>query len=160
MIRILMGALLFTSVILGSEITLRGDIDKAVRFDTQTLRAMAPTVIDKLPVVCKSGEEKVAPSRYKGVLLSSLLDQTSFSAQSFKMYNTMAVIVTARDGYRVMFSYNELYNTAVGQQVIVAYEKDGRDLENGALMLLSGGDTMTGPRHVRDVAEVEVRFLK
>ncbi len=150
--------LLLIRSVFSMEITLDGDLHQPLVIDGESLRAMAPTVLEKLPVVCKSGEEKVAPSRYKGVRLSLLLDQASFATESFKAYNTMAVIVTADDGYRVMFSYNELYNTPVGDGVIVAYEKDGQALASP--VLLSGADRMTGPRHVRDLRRVTVRFLK
>ena len=71
----------------------------------------------------------------------------------------MVVIARATDGYVVTFSWNELYNTPIGDSVLVAYEKDGKPLEpgEGQLLLISGKDTRTGPRHVRWLSEIEVK---
>ncbi|MFI4929324.1 MAG: hypothetical protein ACHP83_03750, partial [Burkholderiales bacterium] len=35
------------------------------------------------------------------------------------------VVAIARDGYRAVFSWPELANTAAGAQVMVVYERDG-----------------------------------
>jgi hypothetical protein len=71
------------------------------------------------------------------------------------------IVAHARDGYRAIFSWNELHNTAVGEQVIVVYERSGAPLGGnlGDLCLLSGNDLHLGPRHLRHLCGVTVQHL-
>ena len=74
----------------------------------------------------------------------------------------MVIVARATDGYVVTFSWNELYNTAIGKDVLVAWEKDGKplDVREGQLLLISGQDIKTGPRHVRNLSSIEVLRMK
>jgi hypothetical protein len=71
------------------------------------------------------------------------------------------VVATASDGYKAVFSWNELYNTSVGLGVLVLYAKDDKPLadDEGRIALISINDTGTGPRHVRWLKDVEVRKI-
>jgi len=72
------------------------------------------------------------------------------------------VVVTARDGYRVVFSWPELFNVEAGAAVMVAYERDGLPLADseGALAVVAPGDTRSGPRSVKWLDRIEVRVLR
>lgn len=71
------------------------------------------------------------------------------------------IVAHARDGYRAIFSWNELHNTAVGEQVFIVYERDGAALgaNLGELCLLSANDLHLGPRHLRQLCGVTVQHL-
>ena len=53
------------------------------------------------------------------------------------------VLAKAHDGYQVVFSWPELFNTDVGPGVLVIFERDGAPLgdREGRLALVSGKDT-------------------
>ena len=59
----------------------------------------------------------------------------------------------------VTFSWNELFNTPIGKDVLVAWEKNGNPLEagEGQFLLISDQDINTGPRHVRWLSEIEIK---
>ena len=69
------------------------------------------------------------------------------------------VEAVASDGYRALFSWGELFNTAVGDQVLVITQQDGRPLDAiaGPVALRSLADLRPGPRHVRNLCGVVVR---
>ncbi len=70
-------------------------------------------------------------------------------------------VARAADGYRVLFSWNELYNLDAGQRALVVYDKEGRpvdDRPHGA-SLLAAGDRRVGPRYLRGLVELSVLRL-
>ena len=71
------------------------------------------------------------------------------------------VIATARDGYAVVFSWSELYNSPAGADVLVLFERDDKALPaaEGPLALISGRDIRTGPRHVKWLERIEVKQI-
>ena len=70
----------------------------------------------------------------------------------------MAIIATASDGYKAVFSWNELFNSANGQGVIIIYQRDGLPLDEkaGQIALISTRDLATGPRFVKWIKEINV----
>ena len=68
------------------------------------------------------------------------------------------IVATASDGYRVVFSWAELYLSPVGDGVLVVVARDGKPLDDreGRIALISLRDTSTGPRHVRWLQRLEV----
>jgi predicted neutral ceramidase superfamily lipid hydrolase len=68
------------------------------------------------------------------------------------------IVATASDGYRVVFSWAELYLTTIGEGVLVVLARDGKPLDDreGRIALVSLKDTHTGPRHVRWLQRVDV----
>ena len=73
----------------------------------------------------------------------------------------MAIIAGASDGYKVVFSWNEIFNSPIGDGVIVFFEKDGFPLadDEGRIALVSTKDLRTGPRHVKWLQSIEVRKI-
>ncbi len=72
------------------------------------------------------------------------------------------VVGTATDGYKVVFSWPELFNSKVGPGVLVVFERDGHPLEDreGRIALVSAHDLRTGRRSVKWLARPDVRVLK
>ncbi len=97
-----------------------------------------------------------------GVRLLAVLEQAGLAERDRLDWRKAVVIAIARDGYRAVFSWPELANTAAGAQVMVAYERDGSPLaaQEGPLALHAPGDTRTGPRHVKWLHRVDVRILR
>ncbi|HEY1609859.1 MAG TPA: molybdopterin-dependent oxidoreductase [Paraburkholderia sp.] len=101
----------------------------------------------------------VAP--YRGVRLVELLQHAGLRNEAPGDFKRMVFVATAHDGYAVVFSWHELFNTPVGELVIVAYECDSvaLDAEHGAPILFSGADFVPAPRHVNRLARIEARVL-
>jgi hypothetical protein len=73
---------------------------------------------------------------------------------------TMAIVAGATDGGKVAVSWNEVFNTSVGDGVLVYFAKDGvLSAEQGQIALVSLGDLRSGPHHVKWLRELEFRQL-
>ena len=125
------------------------------------LERFPPHRIAEVEMICEFGATLGKRENLRGVLLRDLLLDAQLKALTPKHFRKMAVIAQATDGYIAVFSWAELFNSAVGDQVIVYFSKDGKPLDDseGRIALISTTDTRTGPRHVRWLNAVEVRPL-
>jgi hypothetical protein len=104
-----------------------------------------------------SGQE--SRTTVRGVRLAAAIERAGLKTGGHDDAKTLLVIATATDGYRAVFSWLELSNTATGKGVLLVYERDGQPLgaREGSIALLSSSDNSLSARHVRNVAKVEVR---
>lgn len=107
----------------------------------------------------RTGEVKRTLTGYRGILLTDLLDRARIQAAGHNELKRSYVVARAKDGYTVVFSWIELYNTEVGPGAYVLVEKDGAAIADseGPLTLISARDLNTGPRHVRWLTSLEVQ---
>jgi DMSO/TMAO reductase YedYZ molybdopterin-dependent catalytic subunit len=107
--------------------------------------------------VQQGGQAVKLAVRYQGFPLRELLDRAVLTPDRHAIRRAV-VLLTARDGYRASFSWGELYNSSLGEGVILVRTQDGRDLieADGLPALRSLYDTRSGPRHVRWLERVEV----
>ncbi len=128
-------------------------------FDMAALKALVAHDTGPVDVVCASGATVAKVSNFRGVRLTDVINHAGIAEDGHKDTRRMVIIARATDGYVVTFSWNELFNTPIGKDVLVAWEKNGKPLEvsEGQFLLISGQDIKTGPRHVRWLSEIEVK---
>lgn len=99
---------------------------------------------------------------YRGALLVDLIQHAGLRCDAPGDFKRMIFIAVGHDGYAVMFSWHELFNTPVGRQVVVAYECGGKALSeaDGAPVLFSGADLVPAPRHIKRLARIEARIVR
>jgi hypothetical protein len=132
----------------------------AVAFSESDLRAAGTTrLTQRRTVSAASGIGVEQSTVYDGVLLRDVLARAGLAAATDRSLRTGLVEAIATDGYRAIFSWGELYNAAIGDQVLVIRSQDGTTLDAvaGPLALRSLADLRPGPRHVRNLCAVRVR---
>ncbi len=102
-----------------------------------------------------------APSRVKGVALRDILDRARLVEKRPRDLRKTVIIADARDGYRAIFTWIELYLSSLGEGVVVVFERDGKALaeSEGPLALVSLRDERRGPRHVKWLKSIEARLI-
>jgi hypothetical protein len=98
---------------------------------------------------------------WQGVLLKDVLLKADFGGPTDRAARTGVIEAVASDGYRAVYSWGEVFNSSLGEQLIVISAADGRPLDAaaGPLALRSLADQRPGPRHVRNLCAVVVRRL-
>lgn len=98
---------------------------------------------------------------YRGVRLTTLIEEAGLPNAIPGEFKRTVFVAVGQDGYVVTFSWHELFNTPVGDSVLVAYECGGRplDAQDGAPILFSGSDILPAPRHVKRLARIEAQVL-
>ncbi len=97
-------------------------------------------------------------SEWKGVLLRDLIDKAEVELPYKKARGEYYVLVSAGDGYKVIFAWNELYSGPAGNNTWLFFEKDGKPIEDtGRFVLHCTSDLVQGPRHVKWVNEILIK---
>ena len=125
--------------------------------DLMALPAMSLTQRQSVSSGQGAGTERSVT--FSGHLLRDVLLNAGLGGPTDRGARAAIIELVATDGYRAMFSWGELFNTAVGDQVLVITQQDGRPLDAiaGPVALRSLADLRPGPRHVRNLCGVVVR---
>lgn len=145
-------------------LAVKGSVERGITLSVDELKRLpAQRIEDVRSVRDVAGQ---APSsetarRYVGCLLRDVLERAKPVEKRRLDFRKSVVIASASDGYRVVFSWAEIYLTPVGEGVLVVYERDGAPLadDEGRIALVSLKDTRPGPRHVKWLQSVELRTI-
>lgn len=126
------------------------------------LAALPQTRLTQKLSVSSSASAAAAAERslsYGGVLLRDALQRAGFDGPTDRAARGAIVVAVADDGYRAFFSWGELFNSPLGEQVLVIASQDDKPLDAaaGPLALRSLADLRPGPRHVRNLCALLVQ---
>ena len=130
-------------------------------FTVQDLERLDRHDLGPTQVLCFSGRPIAQVDSYVGARLVDVLDSCGLSERPRPELKRCVVCARGQDGYQAIFSWNELYNSAIGGKVLVLYQKNAEPLDAhlGAICLISANDARLGPRHLRGLSQVTVRML-
>ncbi|MDM0111810.1 molybdopterin-dependent oxidoreductase [Variovorax sp. J22R133] len=143
-----------------TRVEVQGAVKQSLSLDVAALAAFPAQAIGEVTST-SSGAGTAASTTVRGVKLSALIERAGLVTADKNDWKTLVVVATATDGYRAVFSWPELSNTAVGEGALVLFERDGKPLDEreGRIAMISAADLRKGPRHVRNLVRIEVRAL-
>lgn len=144
-------------------LSLTGDVLRPLSMTLAELRQQPACHAEPFDLRCfTTGRfiRRVAP--YRGVRLKDLIERAGLACASPGDFKRMVFIAVAHDGYAVTFSWHELFNTPIGEHVMIAFECGGVPLTaaDGAPVLFSGADQVPAPRHLKRLARIIVRVIE
>ena len=98
----------------------------------------------------------------KAVLLKDILDKVEIDAETPKGLSEYYLVCIASDSYKVVFSWNEIFNSDTGKSVYIIMGQDGKPattLDN-RIALVSPKDQMTGRRYVKGLQKIVIERVK
>lgn len=148
-----------SAVFAATALTVTGKVEHPLQLDTIAVRGYPADQVVTLALPGRTPGDKASVVR--GVRLKAFLAKASLVVTDHNTARKTVVIATARDGYAVVFSWSELFNSPAGDNVLVLFERDDKALPDaeGPLALISGTDTNTGARHVKWLERIEVKQI-
>ncbi|CAB3783163.1 molybdopterin-dependent oxidoreductase [Paraburkholderia caffeinilytica] len=146
-----------------SALVLSGRFQRTLSFDLERLKGYESVLARPFDLRCYTTNRFIrSVEPYRGVRLTTLISEAGLPNAVPGEFKRTVFVAVGHDGYVVTFSWHELFNTPVGDNVLVAYECGGRalDAEDGAPILFSGSDMLPAPRHVKRLARIEAQVLK
>lgn len=142
-------------------VTVTGAVKTPLTLSVADLKAFPAAQIDSATVT-RPRDQMEVPSTVRGVRLTAVLERAALSSGDRNDWKHAVVLATATDGYQVVFSWPELFNTEIGANVLVVFERDGQALaeREGPIALVSTRDQRTGPRSVKWLMRLDVKVLK
>ncbi|CAB3766814.1 molybdopterin-dependent oxidoreductase [Paraburkholderia humisilvae] len=143
-------------------ISLTGDFQRPLTLTLNQLRAHASVRADPFDLRCFTTNRFIRKvDSYRGVLLKDLIEVAGLRNDRPGDFKRTIFIAVAHDGYAVTFSWHELFNTPIGERVLVAFERGDMPLsiDDGAPLLFSAADILPAPRHVKRLAGIVARVV-
>jgi hypothetical protein len=130
-------------------------------FSMDALKELPAHDLGPTEILCFTGRPVARVESYVGARLIDILDACGFSEQHRSQLKRCVVVAEGQDGYRAIFSWSELYNSLIGEKVLVLHEKNRRPLDPhlGRICLISANDARLGPRQLRGLCQVSVQML-
>jgi len=138
--------------------SISGKVKNSSVITLDSLNSYPVKVIGDIKVTNHLGEFKHEDDQLKGVLLKDILIHTLLNASSPKLYSRFYFACVGNDGYAVVYSWNELFNTEVGNHVFILMEKDGikADKMPESIQMTSTLDFKTGRRYLHNLEKIVV----
>jgi len=142
--------------------TISGRIKKESIITMDSLNRCPLKTIGDIKVTDHLGEFKHRDDQLKGVLLKDILSHTALDAVSPKLFSRFYFTCIGNDGYAVVYSWNELFNTEVGNHVFIIMEKNGikADKMPESIQMTSATDFKTGRRYLHNLDKIVVGEVK
>ena len=140
------------------QFTITGQIKKELVITMDSLNSYPLKEIGDIKVTNHVGDFKHQDEKLKGVLLKDILGHSQLQANSPKLYSQFYFVCVGADGYKVIYSWNELFNTPIGDQVYILMEKNGvkADKLPESLQMASMMDMKTGRRYLHNLDKIVV----
>jgi len=135
-----------------------GKVKKSLTVSLADLSAYKSYSIDSIVITNHLGERRSSLKKVKAVLLKDILDKVEIDAENHKALSEYYLVCIASDNYKVVFSWNEIFNSDVGKSVYIITGQDGNwayVLDN-RIALVSSKDQMTGRRYVKGLQKIVV----
>lgn len=144
------------------EIRISGKIKSEITIKTSDLKSFAQQKIKDVKILNYRGEDKGTLKKLRGIPPVELLKKVEFEVDNERFLSEFYLIFEATDGYKVVFSWNEIFNSDIGKNAFIVTQKDGQTIENISerIILLTPNDYKTGRRYVKNLAKIIVKQIE
>lgn len=140
-------------------LVISGKIKKPLRFTLAELDTFPKVSIKDQVIYNHKGELKDTITSMRGIPLKMLLAPVDYVYDKPKTLNEFYIVFVASDGYKVVFSWNEIYNTQTGNDFFIVTEMEGKTLKQieQRIVFISTADLKTGRRYMKGLRRMEVK---
>ena len=143
-------------------ISVNGNIAKPITVNFADLKNYASQSIDSLVILNHKQEYKSTLKKLKGVLLKDVLSKAEFTVNSPKVLSEFYIVCVADDGYKVVFSWNEIFNSPTGDKALILTEINGNATtgQKEGIVLVTPTDKATGRRYVKNLIKITIHQVQ
>ena len=135
-----------------------GKVKSSIEITLQDLQSMPSEHIDSFVVKNHMMQKKYTMVNIEGVRLKNILMKAALNTEDPKQFSQYYFVLIASDNYKVVYSWNELFNSPTGDHVFIVKAVDGKNAsgQNDAIASICTSDQATGRRYVKAVKEILV----
>ena len=140
------------------QFTITGNVKTESVITMDSLNSYPLKNIGDIKVTDHTGTFKHQDDQLKGVLLKDILNHSQWTLANPKLFSTLYFTCIGSDGYKVVYSWNELFNTPVGDNVYILMEKNGVKTSTlpESIQMASMLDFKTGRRYLHNLDKIVV----
>lgn len=142
-----------------NEFVITGLVETPKTITFSDLQNKQTVEIGDFKITNHAGEFRKEYKNMKGVPLLSLLNDIKITTESPKLLSEYYLILKASDGYSVVLSWNELFNTDLGNSFFIVTEADGKSQADSSerILMIATKDFKTGRRHIKGLKSIEIK---
>ena len=141
---------------------IEGKVKAEMRVSVADLDMFPKVTISDQKLYNHNGEAKGYITNMKGVLLKTVLGSIEFDYNKPKELNEFYFVFVATDGYKVVFSWNEIYNTEAGNNFYIITEMDSKNIREmeQRIAFISTADLKSGRRYIKALEKIQVKRVE
>lgn len=145
-----------------TEFVVSGLVKKELTFTFADIEKHPSKPIGDVVITNHMGEPRGTAKQLKGVLIKELLDNMELQEESPKRFSEFYLTFVAIDNYKVVYSWNEIFNSPTGDQLFVITSRDGKNIKDmqESILVLTPTDFKTGRRHIKGLSKILVERAK
>ena len=118
--------------------------------------------IDSIVITNHLGKKRSTLKMVKGVLLKDILEKIEIDSENPRVLSEYYFVCIASDNYKVVFSWNEIFNNDLGKSIYILNGNDGKPASalDNRIALVSPSDKMTGRRYVKGLQKIVIERVK
>lgn len=155
-------------IVVGQEPTLQtlsfsviGTVEEPIVISYSDILEKSADTIPRFAVTNHLGEFRKEYKNVIAVSLLEILEQVKIKEPSPKLLSEYYFVFKASDGYSVVVSWNELFNTEIGKAFYIVKEIDGKSMQHSSdgILMICTKDFKTGRRHIKGLQSIEVKRI-
>lgn len=143
-------------------LTVTGKVKAIKHFSLTDLDSLPKVVIPDQVIYNQEGVTKDTLTKMSGVQLKSILASIELTYDKPKELNEFYFVIIASDGYTVVFSWNEIYNTEAGNHFYIVTDMNGKHLADmeQRIVFISTADLKARRRYIKALATIDIRQVE
>jgi len=141
---------------------LRGEIKNPQNITMAGLSEFKTKDLNDVVTINSQGEERGTYKAVKGVLLKDVLQKVQLNMAKPSQQYGFYVECTATDGYKTVFTWNELMNTPNGENIFIVTARDGKAIANldDRIAILQLTEPGKGHLNIKAVQQITILSVK
>ena len=142
--------------------SIEGKVKKGMTISLADLSSYKSYSIDSIVIANHLKERRSSLKKVKAVLLKDILDKVEIDAENHKVLSEYYLVCIASDNYKVVFSWNEIFNSNTGKSVYILAGHDGQPASalDNRIALVSSKDDTTGRRYVKGLQKIIIERVR
>ena len=142
--------------------SVEGKVKNSFSFSLDMASQYAAVAVDSVVIYNHLMERKHVIKNIKGVLLKDVIEKAGIDISAPKLLSEVYITCIASDNYKVVFSWNELFNTEIGQHVLIITESGGKMAKDAQdrIAVIATADKATGRRYVKGLTKIIIEQVK
>ena len=162
--------LLFISITVWSQKTdlttnsfmVTGQISTELTFTFSDLEKHSSQSIADVIITNHKGIPGKTAKQLTGILIKDLLKDMELNEESPKRFSEFFLTFIAIDNYKVVYSWNKIFNSPIGDNIYLITSRDGKQLKDmdERILILTPIDFKTGRRHIKGLSKIVVERVE
>ena len=142
--------------------TVSGQVKKEMTFSLAEIEKFPSQPIPDVTITNHSGEPRGIATQLRGILVKDLLKDLELQEESPKLLSEFFFTFISSDNYKVVYSWNEIFNSPTGDNLFLITSRDGKELKDmeERILILTPTDFKTGRRHIKGLTKILVERVE